>query len=78
MEFLEGETKECEQRNSLLTAMFQEDKSESKLYKLNLSGEQVPLYRVQCQVLRAVTTWLTTAMARKEYVLLNCLGIVFE
>lgn len=53
MEFLEGETKECEQRNSLLTAMFQEDKSESKLHKLNSSGEKVPLYRVQCQVLSA-------------------------
>lgn len=53
MEFLERETKECEQRNSFLTAMFQEDKSETKLYKLNCSGEKVPLYRVQCQVLSA-------------------------
>lgn len=53
MEFFEGETKECEQRNSFLTAMFQEDKSETKLYKLNRRGEKVPLYRVQCQVLSA-------------------------
>lgn len=53
MELLEGETKECEQRNSLLTAMFQEDNSERKLYKLNRSGEKVPLYRefsVRCSV----------------------------
>lgn len=50
MEFFERETKECEQRTTLLTAMFQEHKSETKLYKLNRSGEKVPLYRVQCVV----------------------------
>lgn len=53
MEFLEGQTKECEQRYSLLTSMFQEDESERKLYRLNHSGEKVLLCRAQCQVLDA-------------------------